>query len=184
VPETGDTAPCGLKTRDRATEADATNLTLPSLSIQSIHANPLLLPLFAITALLCAGHCAGMLLVTGTLRRNWLPTWLLRWGYAPDSRGHGLFRARADAQWRHRDRRWWLPLLALGGGILAVFSFAGDFSARGFGLAAILAGLAALGLGGWTLEQGAPNARSAASGAGLVPGRARLSAAGNAGEFS
>jgi hypothetical protein len=48
---------------------------------------------------------------------------------------------------------WWFPLLAWAGGALAVFSFASDFSAVRLGLAATLGALAALSLGGWTLNQ-------------------------------
>ena len=48
---------------------------------------------------------------------------------------------------------WWPPLLAWTGGALAVFSFAGDFSPARLSLAAALGGLAALGLGGWTLNR-------------------------------
>lgn len=46
---------------------------------------------------------------------------------------------------------WWPPLLALAGGTLAVSAFASDFSSTKLGLAAAMDGLAALGLGGWTL---------------------------------
>ena len=47
----------------------------------------------------------------------------------------------------------WPPLLAWTGGALAVFAFATDFSPIGLGLAAALAALAALALGGWTLDR-------------------------------
>lgn len=111
----------------------------------------LLLPLFAITALL-ALTIAGILLVTGhaapqlaahlAFALGILPLVLAAMGYfipvLTRSGGTGTVAA-------------WLPVLALGGGILAVFSFANDFSARGFGLAATFAGVAALGLGGWEI---------------------------------
>lgn len=48
---------------------------------------------------------------------------------------------------------WWPPLLAWTGGMLAVFSFATDFSPTGLGLAAALGAFAALMLGGWTLNR-------------------------------
>ena len=48
---------------------------------------------------------------------------------------------------------WWPPLLAWAGGMLAVFSFASDFSPTRLSLAATLGGLAALSLGGWTLHR-------------------------------
>ena len=48
---------------------------------------------------------------------------------------------------------WWPPIMAWGGGAAAIFSFARDFSATGLVLAAGLAGLAALGLGGWILNR-------------------------------
>jgi hypothetical protein len=113
----------------------------------------LLLPLFAITALL-ALTIAGILLVTGhaapqlaahlAFALGILPLVLAAMGYfipvLTRSGGTGTVAA-------------WLPILALGGGILAVFSFANDFSARGFGLAATFAGVAALGLGGWALNR-------------------------------
>lgn len=47
----------------------------------------------------------------------------------------------------------WPPLLAWAGGMLAVFSFASDFSPTQLSLAATLGGLAALSLGGWTLNR-------------------------------
>lgn len=48
---------------------------------------------------------------------------------------------------------WWPPVLAWGGGALAVFAFATDFSPTWLGLAAALSGAAALILGGWTLSR-------------------------------
>lgn len=48
---------------------------------------------------------------------------------------------------------WVPPLLAWAGGLLAVYSFATDFSATRLGVAAGLAGLATLVLGGWTLTR-------------------------------
>ena len=48
---------------------------------------------------------------------------------------------------------WWPPLLAWAGGMLAVFSFASDFSPTRLSLAATVGGLAALSLGGWTLHR-------------------------------
>lgn len=48
---------------------------------------------------------------------------------------------------------WWPPIMAWGGGALAVFSFANEFSVLVLELAAAVAGLAALGLGGWTLHR-------------------------------
>jgi hypothetical protein len=52
-----------------------------------------------------------------------------------------------------RFASWWPPLLAWAGGMLAVFSFASDFSPTRLSLAATLGGLAALSLGGWTLNR-------------------------------
>ena len=46
---------------------------------------------------------------------------------------------------------WWPPLLAWAGGVLAVFSFAGDFSPDRLSLAAAMGSVAAAGIGGWTL---------------------------------
>lgn len=48
---------------------------------------------------------------------------------------------------------WAPPMLALAGGVVAVSMFAGEFSPLGLSLAAMLGGLAALGLGGWTLNR-------------------------------
>lgn len=48
---------------------------------------------------------------------------------------------------------WWPPLLALAGGALAVFSFASDFSPTRLSMGAGLGGIAALGLGGWTVNR-------------------------------
>ena len=48
---------------------------------------------------------------------------------------------------------WWPPALAWAGGVLAVFSFASDFSPMRLSLAAAMGGLAALSLGAWTLER-------------------------------
>ncbi len=48
---------------------------------------------------------------------------------------------------------WAPPVLAWGAGALAVFSFASDFSPLRLALAAVLGGIAALGLGGWTLNR-------------------------------
>ena len=46
---------------------------------------------------------------------------------------------------------WWPPLLASAGGMLAVFSFADDFSGARLALAAAMAGTASTGLGAWAL---------------------------------
>ncbi len=115
--------------------------------------SPLILPLFAVTALFALAG-AGILLVTGkavpqlaahlAFALGILPLILAAMAYfVPVLTRSGGAGAIA----------WWAPLLALGGGILAIFSFAGDFSAVGLGLAAILSGLAALGLGGWTMNR-------------------------------
>lgn len=112
-----------------------------------------LLPLLAITALLSLAT-AGVLLITGhavpqlaahlAFALGVMPLILAAMGYFVPvlTRGSGLgFGA------------WWPPLLALTGGALAVFSFATDFSPTRLGLGAALAGVAALGLGGWTLNR-------------------------------
>jgi len=109
--------------------------------------SPLILPLFAVTALLALAG-AGILLVTGkavpqlaahlAFALGILPLILAAMAYfVPVLTRSGGAGAIA----------WWAPLLASGGGILAIFSFAADFSAGGLGLAAILSGLAALSLG-------------------------------------
>jgi hypothetical protein len=48
---------------------------------------------------------------------------------------------------------WWSPLLAWAGGLLAVLSFARDFSQARLSLAAAMAGIAAAGLGAWALHR-------------------------------
>lgn len=48
---------------------------------------------------------------------------------------------------------WWPPLLAWLGGMLTVGAFASDFSSALLGMGAVLGGIAALGLGAWTLNR-------------------------------
>lgn len=114
---------------------------------------PALLPLLAATALLSL-VTAGVLLIAGqavpqlaahlAFALGVMPLILAAMAYFVPvlTRGSGLgFGA------------WGPPLLALAGGALAVFSFATDFSSTRLGLGAALAGLAALSLGGWTLNR-------------------------------
>lgn len=112
-----------------------------------------LLPLLAITALISLAT-AGVLLIAGqgvpqlaahvAFALGVLPLILAAMSYFVPvlTRGAGTgFGA------------WWPPALAWAGGALAVFSFAGDFSPARLSLAAALGGLAALSLGGWTLNR-------------------------------
>lgn len=115
--------------------------------------SPSLLPLLAIAALLSLA-AAGMLLIGGqgapqlaahtAFAVGILPLILAAMGYfvpvLTRSAGAG-FAAK------------WPPVLAWAAGLIAVAAFASDFSATQLSLAATLAGVAALGLGGWTLER-------------------------------
>ncbi len=112
-----------------------------------------LLPLLAIAALLSLAT-AGVLLIAGqgapqlaahvAFALGVLPLILAAMSYFVPvlTRGAGAGVAA-----------WWPPLLAWAGGMLAVFSFASDFSPTRLSLAATLGGLAALSLGGWTLNR-------------------------------
>ena len=111
------------------------------------------LPFLAFAALL-ALVTSGVLLVTGqgspqlaahlALALGVMPLILAAMGYFVP-----VLTRSGDAG----PAAWWPPIMASGGGALTVFSFASDFSAKGLGLAAALAGLAALALGGWTLSR-------------------------------
>ena len=111
------------------------------------------LPLLALTALLGLG-IAGVLLIAGqatpqlaahvAFALGVLPLILAAMGYfvpvLTRSAGTGFAAG-------------WMPLLALLGGALAVWSFSSDFSPMQLSVAATLAGFAALGLGGWTVHR-------------------------------
>jgi hypothetical protein len=112
------------------------------------------LPLLAITALLALA-LAGVLLVTGqtapqvaahlAFALGVMPLVLAALGYFVPV----LTRSGAAS----RTAAWGPPMMALAGGVLAVSSFATDFSATGLSLAASLAGIATVSLGGWTLRR-------------------------------
>ena len=111
------------------------------------------LPLLAISALL-ALTMAGVLLFTGQATPQLAAHLALALGIMPlILAAMGYFVPVLTRSAGAGSAAWWSPVTALSGGILAVFSFANDFSAKGLGLAAALAGLATLGLGGWTLNR-------------------------------
>ncbi|RQW76666.1 MAG: hypothetical protein EHM62_09515 [Methylococcus sp.] len=111
------------------------------------------LPLLAVAALL-ALVTAGVLLITGQAAPQLAAHLALALGVMPlILAAMGYFVPVLTRSGRAGPAAWWPPLMAWGGGALAVFSFAGDFSATGLALAAGLAGLAALGLGGWALNR-------------------------------
>ena len=114
---------------------------------------PPLLPLLAGTALLALA-AAGALLITGhpvpqlaahaAFALGVMPLILAAIAYfVPVLTRSGAANAKLN----------WIPALALAGGTLAVFSFAGDFSGPRLTLAAALGGLAALSLGAWALAR-------------------------------
>lgn len=112
-----------------------------------------MLPLLAVAALLSlatagvllvAGHVAPQLAAHLAFALGVLPLILAAMSYfVPVLTRSGAVGGAA----------WMPPLLALAGGALAVSMFAGEFSPLGLSLAATLGGLAALGLGGWTLNR-------------------------------
>ena len=109
------------------------------------------LPLLAITAL-CALALAGLLLATGHALPQLAAHLAFALGVMPlILAAISYFVPVLTRSGGAGSAAWWPPLLAMAGGILAVFSFAGSFAARALEVAAMLAGLAALGLGGWTL---------------------------------
>jgi hypothetical protein len=111
------------------------------------------LPLLAISALL-ALTMAGILLVTGQATQQLAAHLALALGIMPlILAAMGYFVPVLTRSGHAGPAARWSPITALSGGGLAVFSFATDFSAKGLGLAAALAGLAALGLGGWILSR-------------------------------
>ena len=111
------------------------------------------LPLLAISALL-ALMTAGVLLVTGQATPQLSAHLALALGVMPlILAAMGYFVPVLTRSGSPGPATWWSPIVALSGGVLAVFSFANDFSAKGLELAAALAGLATLGLGGWILSR-------------------------------
>jgi hypothetical protein len=111
------------------------------------------LPLLAITTLL-ALTTAGVLLVTGHAAPQLTAHLALALGVMPlILAAMAYFVPVLTRSGSAGPAAWWPPLLAWVGGASAIFSFASDFSATGLALAAALAGLAALGLGGWTLSR-------------------------------
>jgi hypothetical protein len=111
------------------------------------------LPLLAIAALL-ALVTAGILLITGQTAPQLAAHLALALGVMPlILAAMGYFVPVLTRSCGAGPAAWWPPLMAWGGGAAAIFSFAGDFSATGLTLAAAMAGLAALGLGGWTLNR-------------------------------
>ena len=114
-------------------------------------ANPL--PLLSITALL-ALTMAGVLLVTGQTAPQLAAHLALALGALPlILAAMGYFVPVLTRSGSAGSAAWWPPIMAWGGGALAVYSFATDFSATALGLAATLAGLGALVLGGWILSR-------------------------------
>ncbi|MDP2822784.1 MAG: hypothetical protein Q8O52_08930 [Sulfuritalea sp.] len=114
---------------------------------------PALLPLLAVAALLSLAT-AGVLLIDGqaapqlaahvAFALGVLPLILAAMSYfVPVLTRSGAAGVAA----------WWPPVLAWGGGALAVFAFGSDFSPTRLGLAATLGGIGALSLGGWTLNR-------------------------------
>ena len=113
----------------------------------------LLLPLLAIAALLSLATAGGLLIAWPAAPQlaahvafalGVLPLILAAMGYFVPVLTRGAAPGFAA---------WWPPLLAWAAGLAAVLAFAGDFSSGGLTLAAALGGIAALGLGGWTLER-------------------------------
>lgn len=111
------------------------------------------LPLLAITALL-ALMTAGVLLVTGRAAPQLAAHLALALGVMPlILAAMGYFVPVLTRSGSAGPATWWPPIMALSGGVLAVFSFASDLPAKGLELAAVLSGLAALGLGAWALNR-------------------------------
>jgi hypothetical protein len=111
------------------------------------------LPLLALAALL-ALVTAGVLLITGQAAPQLAAHLALALGVMPlILAAMGYFVPVLTRSGSAGPAAWWPPIMAWGGGGLAVFSFANEFSPTGLELAAALAGLAALGLGGWALNR-------------------------------
>lgn len=111
------------------------------------------LPFLAVAALF-ALTVSGVLLITGQAAPQLTTHLALALGVMPlILAAMGYFVPVLTRSGSAGPAAWWPPLMAWGGGALAIFSFASDFSAMGLELAAGLAGLAALGLGGWTLNR-------------------------------
>lgn len=111
------------------------------------------LPLLAVAALL-ALMMAGLLLVTEQTTPQLAAHLALALGVLPlVLAAMGYFVPVLTRSGTAGPAAWWPPLMAWGGGVLAVFAFANDFSALGLGLAAVLAALAAFILGFWTLQR-------------------------------
>jgi hypothetical protein len=111
------------------------------------------LPLLAITALL-ALTTAGVLLITEQATPQLAAHLALALGVMPlILAAMAYFVPVLTRSGAAGLAAWWPSVMAWGGGAMAVFSFANDFSATGLELAAALAGLAALSLGGWTLNK-------------------------------
>lgn len=111
------------------------------------------LPFLAVAALL-ALVTSGVLLVTGQGSPQLAAHLALALGVMPlILAAMGYFVPVLTRSGGAGPAAWWPPVVASGGGALAVFTFANDFSAAGLESAAALAGLAALGLGGWTLNR-------------------------------
>ncbi|MCK9380844.1 MAG: hypothetical protein M0P95_07230 [Sulfuritalea sp.] len=117
---------------------------MPSLTLLPLLAIAALLSLATAAVLLITGHGAPQLAAHVAFALGVLPLILAAMSYfvpvLTRSAGTGF-------------AAWWPPALAWAGGTLAVFSFAGDFSPARLSLAAALGGLAALSLGGWTLNR-------------------------------
>ena len=114
---------------------------------------PTLLPLLAVAALLALA-AAGVLLVTGLAAPQLAAHMAFALGVLPlILAAMGYFVPVLTRSTAPGFAAWWPPLLAWAAGLVAVLAFAGDHSPNGLNLAAILGGLAALGLGGWTLDR-------------------------------
>lgn len=112
-----------------------------------------LLPLLALSALL-ALTTAGVLLGTGQAAPQTAAHLAFALGVMPlILAAMGYFVPVLTRSGATGPAAGWPPVVAWCGGALAVFSFATDFSVMGLELAAALAGLAALGLGAWTLNR-------------------------------
>jgi hypothetical protein len=112
-----------------------------------------LLPFLAVAALL-ALVTAGVLLITGQAAPQLAAHLALALGVMPlVLAAMAYFVPVLTRSGSAGPAAWWPPVMAWGGGALAIVSFANDFSTTGLELAAALAGLAALGLGSWTLNR-------------------------------
>jgi hypothetical protein len=114
---------------------------------------PSLLPLLAVAALLSLAT-AGVLLIAGIVAPQLAAHIAFALGVLPlILAAMSYFVPVLTRSGAAGFAAWLPPLLALAGGVLAVAMFAGEFSPIGLSLAASLGGLAALGLGGWTLNR-------------------------------